>query len=196
MNRPALSILIPAAGSSERLGQPKQLVQYKGNSLLQNAVNVALTLTPCEIIVVTGAHANVVKNSPKDPLVRWIHNSQWSTGIGGSIALGAASVSPESRGLLIILSDQWRIQANDLLELTETWRSDPERIVIAEADGQYMPPVIFPSACFNHLQTLEGYQGARGLLGIYPELLTSVPMQNAAADLDTPSQLDELNNTS
>jgi molybdenum cofactor cytidylyltransferase len=171
MNQPRLSVLIPAAGASKRLGQPKQLVRMEGIPLLQRAIDSART-----------------------PLLRWIHNPDWPDGLGGSIAAGAAAISPESTGLMIILSDQWRIEARDLQTLWQTWKSDPRRIAVAEAQGQHMPPVIFPSACFEQLQNLQGQQGARNLFKSYADLLTPVTMQHAAIDLDTPNNLKELTN--
>ncbi len=192
MKYPSLSALIPAAGASKRLGQAKQLVKYKGQPLLQKAVEVADSLSPLEIIVVTGSQATAIENTIQDTLVKWVHNPQWSAGMGGSIAMGATAINPESTGLMILLSDQWRIQTQDLQELAQTWQSDPSRIVVAEAEGHYMPPVIFPSVCFEQLQALQGHEGARGLFKSYPEQLTAVPIPNATFDLDTQSQLDEL----
>jgi molybdenum cofactor cytidylyltransferase len=192
LKHPSLSILIPAAGASERLGQAKQLVQYKGLSLLQNAVDVADSLSPLEIIVVTGSRATAIEDTLQDASVKWVHNPQWTTGMGGSIAMGATAINPESTGLMILLSDQWRIQTQDLQKLAQTWQSDPSRIVAAEAEGHYMPPVIFPSDCFDQLQALKGHEGARSLFKAFPEQLTAVPIPNAAYDLDTQDQLDKL----
>jgi len=192
MSHPELSILIPAAGASERLGQAKQLVKHKGISLLQNAVNTSFSLDPREIIVVTGANAEAVKNAVPHPPVSWIHNPNWANGMGGSIAMGATAISPESTGLMILLCDQWKIQISDLQLLAETWQSDPERIVCASAESINMPPVIFPASYFNQLTELKGSQGARSLLVKHPESLAAVPIKNAAIDLDTQSHLDEL----
>ena len=192
MKHPSLSILIPAAGASERLGQAKQLVEYEGRPLLQNAVDNADSLSPLEIIVVTGAHATAVKEALQDAPVRWVDNPQWSAGMGGSIAAGTTAVNPEATGLMILLCDQWRIREQDFQKLAHTWQSDPSRIVVAEAEGHYMPPVIFPSVCFEQLQTLQGHKGARSLFKAFPERLTGVPIQNAAFDLDTQNQLDDL----
>ena len=87
MNYPQLSILIPAAGASSRLGQTKQLVNYKGKSLIQNAVNTAAALAPREIIVVTGANEIAVKYAGQHPSVRFIPNPLWQHGMGHSIAI-------------------------------------------------------------------------------------------------------------
>jgi molybdenum cofactor cytidylyltransferase len=192
MSYPQLSILIPAAGVSRRLGQPKQLLRYKKKTLIQNAVETALSITPREIIVVTGANAEAVKDSIQTVPVCWIHNPNWSAGMGGSIAAGAAGINPESRGVMILLCDQWRLQTSDLQDLAEKWQSDPKRIVCAEAEGQLMPPVIFPASCFGNLQALHGNSGARNILKNHPELLTAVPSKNAAYDMDTPNQLKQL----
>jgi len=192
MNRSTLSVLIPAAGASTRLGQLKQLVQFKGDSLISNSVNTAYSVAPREIIVVTGAHSKTVKNAVQHPSVRWIDNPHWSTGLGGSIAVGSAAISPESTGLMILLCDQWCINTQDIEKLVNTWQSAPERIVVAEANGIYMPPVIFPSIFFTDLQELKGDQGARSLFKTHLDLISAVPMKNASFDLDTPTHLELL----
>ncbi len=195
MSHPLLSILIPAAGASRRLGQLKQLVQYKTGSLIQNAVNTAHSIAPREIIVITGSNAKAVKDAAQKTPVRWIHNPHWCTGMGGSIALGTTAINRESKGLMIYLCDQWRIQTQDLNQLAEIWQSNPERIVCAEAEGLLMPPVIFPLSCFKQLRELEGSQGARSLLQTHPELLRPVALENAVFDLDTETQLAQLKNS-
>ena len=192
MSFPSLSVLIPAAGASKRLGQAKQLVKHKGTTLIQNAVNTAFSLNPREIIVVTGANAKAVKNAVLQPPVNWIHNPNWPDGMGGSIALGAMALSPESTGLMVLLCDQWKIQVSDLQLLAQTWQSDPERIVCASAEGINMPPVIFPLSCFNELEELRGGKGARTIIDNNSFLLDSIRIENAVIDLDTLAQLKNL----
>ena len=192
MNRSSLSVLIPAAGASTRLGQVKQLVQFNGDSLISNAVSTAYSVAPREIIVVTGAHSNAVRNAVQHPSVRWIDNPHWSTGLAGSIAVGSAAISPVSTGLMILLCDQWCINTQDIEKLVNTWQSAPERIVVAQANGRYMPPAIFPSSFFTDLQELKGDQGARSLFKAHPDLVSAVPMKNASFDLDTPAHLELL----
>ena len=192
MNHPQLSILIPAAGASKRLGQTKQLVRYKSVSLIQNAVNIAGSINPCEIIVITGHKASAVQNAVDQTPVHWVHNSNWSDGMGSSIAAGAAVVSHASRAVMILLCDQWRLETSDLRLMAETWRSNPERIICARANEQNMPPVIFPVSFLGQLQSLEGENGARDILGDKPEMLIPVPLKNASFDLDTTAGLSRL----
>lgn len=192
MRLPSLSIVIPAAGSSERLGQPKQLVEHNGIPLICNAVENALTLSPAEVIVVTGAYAAQVEAATRHLPLHCVHNPNWAKGMGGSIAAGAAAISPGSAGLLILLCDQWRVQTTDLQTLAKTWQTDPTRITAAETEGNLMPPAIFPSGCFDELHQLDGDHGARSVIKAHPELITAVTIDNAAFDLDTKAHLELL----
>lgn len=192
MSNPRLSILIPAAGDSKRLGQPKQLVQYKGGTLIQNAIDIALSITPLEVIVVTGANEAAVKDAVYHDQVRWIHNSNWSDGMGSSIATGANIVSPQSSAVMILLCDQWRLLSSDLHLMVKTWQSNPDRIVCAQAELQNMPPTIFPADFLDRLQALDDDGGARKILRDHPDLLTPVELKNALFDLDTKTHLDLL----
>lgn len=192
MNDSTLSVLIPAAGASTRLGQAKQLVLHQGKTLIQNAVNIAQSLAPLEIIVVTGANAELIETETRQLPVRRLYNPQWSAGMGGSIALGTAAINPKSIGLMILLCDQWKLQTQDLQKLLVAWHSKPDSIICARAEGINMPPVIFPSICFAELRALKGEQGARSVLQTYESLLCPITMKNANFDLDTNKHLSSM----
>lgn len=192
MSQQALSILIPAAGASRRLGRAKQLVRYKGKTLIQNAVDIALSTNPLEVIVVTGANERPVKKAVRQGEVRWIHNANWPDGMGSSIAAGAAVINPASSGVMILHCDQWRLQTADLQLLVTTWQKDARRIVCAQVDSQNMPPVIFPADLFSNLQALGSESGARQIIKDHQELLSPVDLVNAQYDLDRQSQLKQL----
>jgi molybdenum cofactor cytidylyltransferase len=194
MSYPELSILIPAAGASQRLGKAKQLVRYKSGTLIQRIVDTAYSIEPREVIVVTGANATAVKDQVQASAVRWVHNPDWSKGMGGSIAAGAEMIDPASSAVMVLLCDQWRLEPLDLRMMTDTWQRKSDRIVCARADGLNMPPVIFPASFFGRLSALESESGARNLLKQHPDLLVPVNIKNAGFDLDTQSQLNQLNN--
>ena len=192
MNKPRISILIPAAGGSQRLGRAKQLVSHQGRTLIRRAVDIAESLAPLEIIVVTGSSAEAVSKEIKQTAAECIHNPDWSNGMGCSIAIGAQAINPASQGLMVLLCDQWRVQKTDLQSMLDLWLDDPSRIVCAEYGGHIGPPVIFPGSCFAAINDLQGSRGAQSVLEANPKLVRRVAMDNAAFDLDTPAQLDEL----
>jgi molybdenum cofactor cytidylyltransferase len=189
MAKPAFSVLIPAAGASVRLGQAKQLLQYRGKPLLAHILDVASATGPLEIIVVTGANAELVRKSISHPLVRWVNNQKWAEGMGASIAQGAAAVNGEADGVLIMLCDQYRVEPGDLQTLVDAWRAAPGHIVASETAGRLMPPVIFPVSLLGALKNLAGDTGAHRLLQDHLGLLTTIAMDSAAFDVDTHEQL-------
>lgn len=193
MSTPFLSIIILAAGSSERLGQPKQLVKLDNKTLIRRAIETAEALHAGEVIVITGANAEAVADQAVNTPTRCVYNPEWANGMGSSIATGARHVSPEANGILVMLCDQWRVQAQDLQALLDIWLPDPHQLVCSRSQVHQGPPVIFPRSCFDALRNLQGDQGAKSVLNNCSAQIQSVWSENAAIDLDTPSQLKILN---
>lgn len=192
MSQASVSIVIPAAGASERLGQPKQLVQYQGQSLICRAIRNAGSLSPHEILVITGASHEAVQAEVQKTNARCVFNPEWNQGMGTSIATGAQAVDSQSQGLMILLCDQWRILPEDLQQLIETWYDDPGRIICSATRNRCGPPVIFPATCLQDLSVLTGDRGAHTVMNKHRNLVLQVALENAASDLDTPAQLQQL----
>ena len=188
---PVLGGLLLAAGGSERLGRPKQLIELDGESLLSRTVNLLLAQFP-DLVVVTGACAPAVRQQLQSlgvrPGVRIEHNDQWQAGMGGSIAAGVRAVSDNLDGVLIMLCDQWRIDNDDLQMLIQAWKKEPETIATASRGEILGPPVIFPHHLFARLSQLRGPQGAKSLVE-QQSRICQVEIPNAQFDLDTDEDL-------
>ena len=59
--RPSTAIVVLAAGASRRMGRPKQLETWQGQPLLRHVAATALEAQLGPVIVVLGAHADVVR---------------------------------------------------------------------------------------------------------------------------------------
>ena len=189
----ALGVILLAAGESARLGQPKQLIEMAGKSLVRRAAEVVLALEPAHCLVITGAEAPEVAAELQDLPLRCEYNALWKAGMSASIAWGARALPGNLDGVLIYLCDQWRINKTDLLNLYNTWCEDTGKIVNAEWNGVSGPPVIFPASCLDRLRMLTGDQGAREVIREQPQNSMPVSMDNAQYDLDTPADLRLLN---
>ena len=189
-----LACITIAAGNSSRLGEPKQLVQLKGQSLLTHTLQLAKSVTN-EVTCVLGFNAGEMSNQVADLLIPYINNLNWQQGMGTSIASGIDSLNEKVDGVLILLCDQWAINQNDLNELVLAWQSNPEKIIAckyyeAKHDQKVLgAPAIFPRAYFDELRELKE-TGARSLLNKHRENLLSFVLEQAALDLDTPQDLE------
>jgi molybdenum cofactor cytidylyltransferase len=185
-SEPRLAGLLLAAGGSRRLGEPKQLVTFRQESLVLRAARNLLAVTPV-VVAVTGAYAARTAAQINALPLRIVCNTEWQTGMGGSIARGMTEIGDDIDGVLVLLCDQWRVTADDLRGLVRTWRRQPIDPVFS-GDGDYRgPPAIFPSRLFARLRTLQGDRGARAVVGDSGFRLFT--MENARFDIDTGEDL-------
>ena len=188
-----LAGIVLAAGASERLGQPKQLLEWHGTTLVEHAVSTLLQVCNNNITVVVGAGADDIRASLKNTPVAITSNSDWRSGMASSINAGMGwAASTAADAVLIALCDQPLISSNDLARLVRAWHKHPEFVTAsAYADGIAGVPAIFPVSSWPQLLQLSGDEGARKLLRGQTDV-TIVDMPTAALDIDTPGDLQRL----
>jgi molybdenum cofactor cytidylyltransferase len=185
----SLHAIVLAAGSSSRLGQPKQLVKLGGRPVLHRVVSNAVAAVGQAVTVVLGAHAQeltrLLAHSPASVIV----NRHWEEGIASSLRYGLAAAPPTCSAVLIMLGDQVAVTADDLKRLINAWRGHDSVIAASVYQGHVGVPAIFPQWCLTELRELRGDRGARLILERHAHRLAQVQMPNAAIDLDTPEDL-------
>jgi molybdenum cofactor cytidylyltransferase len=192
--------ILLAAGPSTRLGQAKQLVQFDGESLVKKAVRLLQALEPVSITVVTGCDSESIEQEIRGFPVDIAYNQNWARGMGGSISCGMRNVTGNVDGILLMVCDQWRLEADDLLRLVSSWKSDISQIYSAcWNEGKAFvsgPPVLFPRKLMQELKCLHENRGARQVIDRNMDIVEFVEMKNAAFDLDRPEDLERLGNHS
>jgi len=92
-----------AAGSGSRLGRPKALVTVGGRSLVSRGVALLQDGGADPVIVVTGAAELAELPGPG---VVSVHNPDWATGMGSSLAAGLGAVPAGHSAAVVALADQ------------------------------------------------------------------------------------------
>ncbi|MGI9307818.1 MAG: nucleotidyltransferase family protein [Gammaproteobacteria bacterium] len=185
---PELVVMVLAAGGSERLGTPKQLLPINGTSLLQHALRECGGLVDSSLFVVIGAHAAQVAGELQDLDVELVHNANWQTGIASSVRAGLAALPETADGVLICLCDQPFVTRDELRALADLWSGDPNKIVASEYAGTIGVPAVFPSRLFPELAALKGDSGAKKVIDREVGKV-SVPLPAAAVDIDKPEDI-------
>ncbi len=186
-----VAALVLAAGESTRLGQPKQLVRYRGERLMDRAIRIAYEAGATPVFVVLGANYEVMldalKDNPYHP--RILINKGWRRGMSTSIALGAASAERvDAEDLLVLTCDQVSVTPEHLLLLIGSSRR--EHVVASHYYERRGIPALFPEFSFHALQELSGDTGARELL--QDDAVLTVPLHHGEFDVDTPEDLERL----
>jgi molybdenum cofactor cytidylyltransferase len=87
-----IAIIILAAGTSSRLGSPKQLLTFNGKTLLRHAVDAALGTGCQSVFVILGANIEVLREELKDKPITIVENSGWKEGMASSIRCGLENI--------------------------------------------------------------------------------------------------------
>jgi len=184
---PASALMILAAGASTRLGRPKQLLPFRGRSLLRHAAETALASSCRPVVVVLGAFAGRLSGELSGLPVTVALNPQWNEGLSSSIRAGLKALPPEGAGpnaLLIMLCDQPLISAQFLDRLVAVHLSGGSGIVAAEYGGEGGVPALFSRAYFPELAALRGSRGAKPIIVKYAKHAQRIPLPEAALDID------------
>jgi len=190
-----LDVLILAAGAARRFGGNKLLALWQGRPLLAYILEKSALLGADSINLVTGAYAPELEdflrkegylNTLDRPAVKQLFYSDWQLGMGNSLAFGVVHLPPQN-AVLILLADQPLIAPADLQKMLVLGRQNPAKIVCAEFSGTRGVPALFPSKYKNQLRLLSGDRGAKALLSAKD--VVTLPLANAAIDIDLPSDL-------
>ena len=188
-----ISILILAAGNSSRLGQPKQLVEFEGQTLIERITHTALSVSE-EVLVVLGANIELIKPKLEAFLdrINVIENPNWQAGMGTSISLGVDNLALKSEAILILLVDQPLISQVLLQNMMQTFADKKMPIVACEYGNQLGVPILFDKSFFSALKRLKGEQGAKLFLKNYSDKIVPIEFKEGLFDIDTPEDLSKL----
>jgi molybdenum cofactor cytidylyltransferase len=181
-------IIILAAGSSSRMGKPKQQLIYKEQTLLQRAIQVAAGITEHKTIVVLGAGNETILQDVDSKIADIVINPDWVQGIASSIKSGITALQtlyPQIQSALLMLCDQPFVTTELLHQLIKTGGGDERSIVASAYQDTIGVPVYFGKAWFNELLNLQGQEGAKTLLIKYKGQVVTVPFQLGHTDIDT-----------
>jgi molybdenum cofactor cytidylyltransferase len=185
--------VVLAAGSSRRLGHPKQLVELGGKPVLRWVLEAALASSLDRVVVVLGHEAASIRAVlPRDPRVGVAMNPAHEQGQSTSLLAGLASVG-DAEAAMVLLGDQPEITAETIDEVIAAWARTGAELVQAAYGGRPGHPVLLARSIWPELRDLSGDEGARGLLEAHPGRRVLVEVgADPPGDLDTPDDLQRL----
>lgn len=196
--------ILLAAGSGSRLGRPKALVEFGGRTLAERGVALLTDGGADPVLIVVGAVPVSV------PGARTVHNPDWETGMGSSLAVGLRALSglelpgtdpsgtklsgPGAEAALIALADQPLVGTESVRRLIAAFRGGAS-VAVAAYDGKPRNPVLIAREHWPEvLKTATGDTGARPFLRAHADLVTFVECGDTGTpeDIDTPEDLTRL----
>ena len=190
-----IGVIILAAGSSSRLGYPKQLVTFRGIPLLQGSIDVAESLEFDTKILVLGAKEDEINKKIGRRNFEVVINENWEEGMSTSIKVGiseALKFEKELEHILILLSDQPLVTKEKIKELIRVQIDSKKQATFSEYAGDIGVPAIFSREIFSDLKKLKGDQGAKKLIYDKNFQFGTVKFKNGNFDVDTTADVELL----
>lgn len=181
------ALIILAAGESSRLGFPKQTLLYKGQTLIELAIEAGLKSKCRRVIVVLGANAEVIEPGIKKYDVKIVHNPNWAEGMSSSIKAGINHIN-EDRAIsnaIFMLCDQPFVNRALIDSLLYKQQETNQSIIACTYKDTVGVPALFDRSLFAQLLSLQGQEGAKKILNAYPNDITTIPFKKGDIDIDT-----------
>jgi len=192
-----IPILLLAAGASTRMGQPKQLLPWGSQTLIEHQI-LTLLKTGNPVNVVIGSNSDLIQPVIQKYLVNIFKNTDWESGMGSSISFGIRQIIqkfPNANGVLITLLDQPMITAAYLEKMLVTFQSESRQIIVSQsASGWTGVPVLFDRCYLKELAELSNEEGAKKITKRHEESVIFMEGGELLEDMDTPETYQKLLN--
>ena len=195
-----ISGLVLGAGASSRFGKPKQLLSFRGTTLLGWVINQAERATGLdEVIVVLGRAADEIREKVIFGNAKVVDNPVFVEGCASSYRAGIGAIAPQSDAIMIILGDQPGIDPETINRVADEWRRGDGQIALASYQGRKGHPMLFARPLFDKLVGLHGDKAAWKLVDANPDLVRLVPLDrpfpediNTAEDFQRAAENDSI----
>ena len=190
------AIILLAAGSSSRMGKPKQLLRYNGDSFLSHMLNICIEVNTGKVIVVLGANAGLLENELNDKKVFKVINNEWAEGIASSIRCGLnalGEIEPSCDKVIFLVCDQPFVSASLLNDLINMHNETGKQIVASSYANTLGIPALFDKSLFPELKKLKGDTGAKKIILKHRDKVAAIRFPTGSVDIDTMDDYEELN---
>jgi molybdenum cofactor cytidylyltransferase len=176
--------VVLAAGSSRRLGTPKQVLPYRETTLLGATLDLARDVGFDQLIVTLGGAAEAVRDVVRMDGADVVTVDDFGSGCSASLRVALQRVDPRADGIVLMLGDQPRVDLETLRRMVTEGPADA--VTVCRYTDGIGHPFWFSRDVFGELSQLHGDKGVWKLVqsGRHPvremAVATRVPL-----DVDT-----------
>lgn len=187
--------IVLAAGSSSRLGRPKQLEPWGENNLLGHVVKNVSGFGVEETWVVLGHEMERILDESDLGDAGVVENPEWEEGIASSLRVGLDALTRLSRcdTALIVIGDQPDVSGEVVAGLLASHTKSGKSVSIPKYRYSWGNPVLVDRSLWPRVMSLEGDDGAKRLWQSHPEWVNEVWFgEDSPKDVDTDSDVVDL----
>lgn len=189
-----IAAVILAAGSSSRLGEPKQLLELGGQPVLARTLAAVRRTSLAPRFIVLGHAADKIKQRIDLNGVETIFNPGFQSGQSSSVRVALDALPPDVDAAVFILGDQPLVEPAVIDRLARAYRAENAPIIQPNYREGRGNPVLIARALFSELAQVNGDTGARPLIQRHREAVFLVDATEFARpdDIDTREDYDRV----
>ena len=182
--KPFVAGLVLGAGASRRLGRPKQLLPFRGRTLLDHTLGVARNCGFDQVVVAVGGAADEVLATVDVTGVDVVVNDAYGSGCSSSIAAALGNLDPRCDLLVLMLGDQPGVTPTTVTTLLAGRGAAP--MALCRYDDGLGHPIAFGRELFGELAALHGDKGVWRMRDAHADGVAEVPVAGRVPpDIDT-----------
>ena len=192
---PNIHAIVPAAGHSRRMGQPKLLMEIDGENLVERLLRQLRQSTIASVSVLVRASDQALQDEVSKHGTEVVIPEHDPNEMRDSVELllehlRQAKSPAENDGWLLIPADHPIVEPQVLNRLTTAWLQSPEKIVVPIHQGRRGHPTIFPWTLASQLEQIPPDQGLNWLLRNGETQIEEVECDEPSVlwDIDTPEE--------
>jgi molybdenum cofactor cytidylyltransferase len=187
-----IGAVVLAAGSSSRMGEPKQLLPLADGTVLGLTLENLVAANLDEIVLVLGSSAETIEQILAESLInlKIFVNSEYEQGMATSLRAGVAVLGENTDAALIVLADQPFIQAETFGRIMDQYRRTNAQIVIPMFQGSRGNPVLLDRSVFHEVMALQGDIGCRAIFEKHLDGTINVEVNDIGILLDIDNKED------
>jgi molybdenum cofactor cytidylyltransferase len=178
--------IVLAAGSSTRLGRPKQTLPLGDSTVLGRTVAEAQASSLDRVVVVLAAAAEEVRSSLAPGRAAVVYNTVQTGGCASSLHAGLDAAGTCDAAVML-LGDMPGVGTAVIDTVVAAWRRAPSWAAVTSYDDGLGHPLVFSAAAFPVLRDLHGDKAVWKVVDAEPEeRMARIPVPGRVpADLDT-----------
>ncbi|MBE7519181.1 MAG: nucleotidyltransferase family protein [Thermoflexaceae bacterium] len=183
-----ISSIILAAGSSDRMGSPKALLDWGGEPLICWEIRQLHEAGVDEVIVVLGHRSDDVRRSLARADCRVMNNPHFHSGRAESLRVGAKAVQRDAEAIVVVNVDQPRPAAFIRALLDAHLGANGVHVTRPAVAGRHGHPVVVAGALREEMMAAsDATRGLRGVLAAHAPMTADVASDDLCEiDINTP----------
>lgn len=180
--------IILAGGESRRMGTPKMLLPFRGNTMLGKVIENVTASRVDHTLVVLGAEKDKIGELLNGYRVSSCYNVNYNEGMLSSVKCGIKHLPENCRAFLVFQGDQPMILPSTTDKLIEAYLKSEKGIMMPVFNKKKGHPLLIDSRFIANVEQLDNDHGLRVLAEKMPGEVSLIDVDDPGIlrDFDTP----------